>query len=274
VDYKGKLVAIGDFYDATFSISRVAIFDGNTWNSLGNGIKGSTSFVYDLAVFKDTLYIAGTWPKSQGNPSNYLMKWDGNQLYDANFDTQYLATNFITSLLPHGDRLYVFGSFNRVAGAKAFGVTFYRNGSWITPNDSVHNNGIRDAVIFNNTIYVSGNFKSIAGDSTIRNFAKLNCPDFDASLGCISAIKDGELSLSNLLVFPNPTNSDFKVKGIPSEFFGEKMELYTSNGQKLMSAIIVDNSMEFHFKDIAEGIYTLRIVSRFKIAPARICVRK
>lgn len=256
IGYKNKVIAIGNFYDPPlWSSARVAMFDGTSWSSVGSGVKGNMAFVYDMTIYKDTLYLAGSWSTADGNVSNYIMKWDGTQLLDAGFGV-YHGSDYINSLVVYKNRLFALGGYNQAAGQKAYGISYYENGVWTVPKDSIANYGVRHGVVFNGDLYISGAFKNINKDTTIKNFAKLICPDFDAVSGCISGLKERSNNL-DVKVFPNPSkdkiNIDFE-QGIRIE----KISITNTLGQVLCNVVRPVPNQQIDISLLPAGIYFLK----------------
>lgn len=259
--YKNKLIAMGNFYNApSFDYFRLAQFDGTAWAPVGNGARGSVVNVTDLKVYNDTLYIAGNFSKSAGNAGNYLMKWDGNQLHDAGFG-DWCGFGPIYSLVPYRGRLYAFGGFVCAAGQKAFGVAYYENGSWTVPQDSIEGPTIFGAVVYNDQIYISGGFRSINGDTTIQNIARLNCPDFDAASGCISGLKES-INNFDLRVFPNPSNGKLNIEFDQSNAI-DKITIANALGQEVLIMLKPQSKQVIDISLLSPGVYFLRAENRF-----------
>lgn len=253
IKYRGEIYALGSFSDPpSYSISRFAKYDGQSWSSVGNGIVGSIDNAAEMIIYKDTLYIAGTFSKASGNAGNYIMKWDGTQLHDAGFRgfDRWWA---VWKLLVYRNRLYAFGNFPSVAGQKAFGVAYYEDGKWTAPQDSI-SGVIMDAVVYNDELYISGGFK-IVGDQIIKNFAKLRCPDFDAAAGCISGIHESPAKL-RVKVFPNPTKERFQIE---SDVYIESVILTDNLGQEIFKTLKPEPGQEFDVSDFPVGIYFLTV---------------
>ena len=262
ITYKNKLIAGGPFYDnPSMSISRLAMYDGTNWTSVGNGIKGSIAFVYDMLIYKDTLYIAGSWAKSSGNVSNHIMKWDGNQLYDAGFGNFY-GWDVITSLIVYKDRLFALGSFGHAANQKAWGVAYYQNGKWTVPQDSINNYGIRYGIVYNNELYIAGGFKNINNDTTIKNFAKLRCPDFDAANSCLSGVKENLRYSLEINVFPNPSNNILMIEC--GSVTAANITIVSSLGQIVLQKNMIDIKQELDVSHLKPGLYFLEVEAGLK----------
>ena len=255
--YKDKFIASGNFdnYPNT-TLSRVAQFDGTTWSSLGTGVLGNLSGVFDMAIYKDTLYIAGAFPKSAGNAGNYIMKWDGTQLRDAGFGG-FCGYGSIQSLVQFRNRLYAFGNFQCAAGEKAFGVAYLENGIWTVPQDSIENNSITGAVAFKDAIYICGGFNSINGDNTIRKFAKMTCPDFDAAAGCVSGMNESSKTL-DIKIFPNPTNDKIHLEFEQNRAM-DKVSITNALGQEVYMLLKPEPNKEIDISHLTKGIYLLQV---------------
>lgn len=261
--YKDKLLVSGNFYKyPSFDFYRLAQFDGTSWSQVGAGVRGNLSACQTVAVYNDTLYIGGAFPKSAGNAGNYLMKWDGSQLMDAGFSDTFCNYGAIWKLLPYRNRLYAFGGFHCVAGQKAFGVAYYENGKWTVPQDSIEGNGIGDAVVYNDAIYIGGSFLSINGDTTIQRFAKLMCPDFDAASGCISGLKENGWNRFNLKVFPNPSKDKTVVEYDQSSAI-DKFSISNALGQELYTLRKPQPKQEIDISILPTGIYFLKAENKF-----------
>lgn len=258
--YKNKLIATGNFddYPTSPNMSRLAQFDGTSWSSVGNGVQGGLSAVQAMAVYKDTLYIAGAFPKSAGNAGNNIMKWDGNQLSDAGFGS-FCGYGAIWSLLPFHNRLYAFGGFGCAADQKAFGMAYYENGIWTVSQDSV-DNLITSAVVYNDAIYIGGGFKSINGDTTIQKFAKLMCPDFDITNGCVSGLKESSKKIE-VIIFPNPTHDNIRVEFDQSTPLNN-ITILNPLGQEIYRLIKPVSQQETDVSYLPAGIYFLKMESK------------
>lgn len=251
IKYKNKLIASGFFYDyPSYSISKLAMFDGTTWSSVDNGVKGGLAGVGDMIIYKDTLYIGGSFSKADGNKGNYVMKWDGTQLRDAGFGNYY-GWGSINQFVVFRNRLYAFGIFLHAANQKAFNVAYYENGKWTVPQDSIDNT-IQNAIVLNNELYIAGAFMSINGDPNLRYFAKLQCPDFDAASSCLSSIKENSSELE-LRVYPNPVKNKFKIETDLNKI--KSICLSDILGQIVYSSSVISN--EIDISRFSNGLYFL-----------------
>ena len=255
VKYHNKLIVTGNFLNyPSLTFFRLAQWDGTSWSELGNGAPGNLTGTADLAVYNDTLYIAGNFSKSDGCKGNYMMKWDGNQLTDAGFGG-WCGYGPVRKLIPFKNRLYAFGGFNCAANQKAFGVAYYENGTWTVPQDSIEN-GVFDATVYKDAIYIGGMFTSINGDSSVHQFAKLTCPDFDAANGCLSGIKETKYSI-DFSIYPNPTNDKIKIQ-YEQSYSIDKITFTNTLGQEIYTIINPELKKEIDITNFPAGIYFLK----------------
>lgn len=256
--YKNKLIAVGNFYDyPSFNFYRLAQFDGSNWSQVGGGVRGGLSACQDMSVYRDTLYITGSFSKSDGNAGNYIMKWDGNQLIDANFG-DFCGYGAIWRLVPFKNRLYAFGDFQCAAHQRAFGMAYYENGSWTVSQDSV-DNVITSAVLYNHAIYIGGGFKSINGDTSIQKFAKLVCPDFDASNGCLSGVRKSTLNSFSIKLFPNPLSNKITIEFDNNNFLNSNLQITNTLGQIVFTKNKLSQKQEIDLSFLVSGVYYLKI---------------
>ena len=263
IAYKNKLIAGGNFYNynssnSTFTFFRLAQFDGTSWAEMDNGIQGSIGFVYDMAIYQDTLYISGAWDKSAGNAGNYIVKWDGNHLYDAGFGG-FCGYGNVRSLVPFHNRLYAFGNFPCAANQKAFGVAYYENGAWTVPQDSVAGPSIGNGLVYNDELYMCGGFESINGDTTIHLFAKLLCPDFDAATGCVSSVRQNYLQELNVNVYPNPVSDKITVEINQNIAQDLTLNIFDTLGQQIYSTKIHEQKQELNLSFLKPGVYYIKM---------------
>jgi hypothetical protein len=253
VKFQNKLIVTGNFYNSpNFDYFRLAQFDGTSWSQMGTGVRGNLTGDWDMIVYNDTLYIAGNFSKADGNAGNYIMKWDGNQFYDAGFGG-WCGYGAIVRLLTFRNKLYALGGFNCALNQKAFGVAYYENGKWTVPRDSIPN-GVADAVVYKDAIYIGGSFASINGDSAVHQFAKLMCPDFDASAGCISGVKELQDNM-DVKVYPNPSNNKINFE---TNITIDGITITNTLGQELFRMLKPQPKQEINISNLPSGIYFLK----------------
>lgn len=214
LDESGTVYVLGYFENAGADPTAdfIAKWNGSQWQGLGSNGAGESAF--DCSVrscdFTDAaiapngdVYVAGyVTLAGQQNPT-FLAKWNGSNWSAIPGDFGYITAITIDS----ENNLVVTGDFEDLAGiaeadyvAKWDGSTWSALGSDGAGNGALNSLGYSITAGSNSSIYVSGEFTSVAGDGTIRYIAKWNGSSWE-SLGHLS--NDGEdvpLIGSSLLV--------------------------------------------------------------------------
>ena len=214
--FQDKLYVAGHFYSGLGQndLSNIAMFDGNNWVRVGDGITNPNDFIIDMAVYKDQLIVAGQFPKNShpNNPGNHIAAWDGSQwksLGDASQDFGVFGHQnaSITKLLVHGDYLYVCGNFYRAGGVPATNIARWDGKNWCSLatgfNSVMSNEVVLSMGFFGDTLFAVGAFLSYDGDSTKRFALKLPNPDSYATNCSVVGINSNDIE--EPLLSPNPT---------------------------------------------------------------------
>jgi hypothetical protein len=88
VYFQGAYYFAGNFEDANGG-NEILKYDDAGWHSLQNGIRGSNSYINDMAVYNNLLFVAGKFLSSNGNSKDYVMAWDGQKWIDPFPDIQF-----------------------------------------------------------------------------------------------------------------------------------------------------------------------------------------
>lgn len=134
---QGELVVGGTFSSISgTSASRVAIWDGSTWSSMGSGMSGSSGFFYPLAVnalVSDSaanVYAGGHFHNAGGIPVNGLAKWDGNNWSSMGLLTPSFGAEVYAVDLDSSDNLLVAGDFDSIDGTVLNNIAQWDGSSW------------------------------------------------------------------------------------------------------------------------------------------------
>ena len=95
--FNGDLYVAGNFQliidgEGTEDVAR---FDGVNWHPVDGGLKGGWATAWDLAVFKDELYVAGLIEQSEGNAGNNIMKLENGKWVDVAGGTDLMVRDMI-----------------------------------------------------------------------------------------------------------------------------------------------------------------------------------
>lgn len=114
--YRGHLIAAGNFTSAGNALaSRIAKWDGNSWQALGSGVNGLVNAVLE---WNDELYVGGSFTLAGGTSVRGLARWNGQAWADVPTGlTSFAGAPInILSLRVYNSQLHVGGDFG-ISGA-------------------------------------------------------------------------------------------------------------------------------------------------------------
>ncbi len=253
VNYNNEIYIGGNFTNLTNPIYEdILKFNGTSWTDVGGGIKGLSSGIGSMVVYNNFLYVAGYFEKNTGNAGNLIMKWDGSQWSDAAWGN---TANFdmIFKLLVHHNKLYAFGRINQASNMPASMVAVLDGNKWCTLNDSI-NEVIFSAAVYKDTLYASGNFKRINGDTTMRCIAKLKNENlYDACMPI--GLKENQYTRDQVKIYPNPTKDKLYIESEIELLL--HVNITNTLGQEIPFVFIKEK--EIDVSHLPKGIYFIRL---------------
>jgi trimeric autotransporter adhesin len=284
-----------------------AKWNGTTWSMVGDGrIKPHTNSnnnsingVYAMEVYKNKLYIGGTYATSSNLVAIFesLLKWDGfaftpygnsyintlevfnNLLYSnasVTHDGTTLSNNFYHRVGgPSGytyttysstlfnNRLIIAGTFQIVGTDTPAVVTplipcnniFSSDGTNVTDQGyGAFNNTIFASAVYNNKLYVGGDFTNVSGSQT----------DNIASINGLVATENIAENAYNIKVLDNPNNTGiFKIQtDIPAEIYPIRTEISDITGKIITKNKFSDNNIEIAIENKMAGFYVLMLFDK------------
>ncbi len=156
----GQIVAGGQFVTVAGNTANyIAIWDGNNWQTIGNGFNGK---VLALEVFQNQIVAGGEFTQSGTTPINYLAYWNGNTWTELSS-----GTNGPVHALKSWDlKLYVGGNFTTVGGStNANNIAYYEiSTGWVAMGTGT-NNTVNAIDFFNASVAIGGDFTIASGDT-------------------------------------------------------------------------------------------------------------
>lgn len=220
--FAGNLYAAGNFRVALNGIytDDIAMLTPSGWIAVGGGLLGGESYIQDMIVYKNELYICGYFRSLDGNIGNKIMRWNGTQWLPVGGG---LCDPFDIAerMLVYEDKLLVAGIFNCVNnGLPCSNIAAWDGDQWCSFGASHFNNKIRDMAAWQNNLYVGGGFTQIDGQP-VKYFAKwIGDHATDTCSASISSIKEWtDLNTLQLHITPNPTHQNVQItlQGLPAE---------------------------------------------------------
>jgi hypothetical protein len=240
----------------------IARYDGTAWQSVGGGMIGGDSFIEDMVVYKDELYICGHFAKNAGNKGNKIMRWDGNQWKDVGggLCSPY---DIATDMMVYQDKLYVVGIFNCVGnGLPASDIAVWDGEKWCSFGNSIFDNKLNCTETYKDEIYVGGGFTIINGQPS-RFFAKyIGDHSTDTCQTVISGV--AELEARPILgITPNPAQNYLNLQLQDSSPPIESIEILDAAGRNCSQFIdwkTTDYTTgQLHIQRLPAGWYCVRV---------------
>jgi len=164
VEYKGDLIAGGNFIDANHNetlvtVNNIAKWNGHQWSALtDNGLTGApagTVPVLALAVYKGNLYAGGnfTWSKWY---VGHIAVWRGRPYWHNLGRSIYGTNNTVSALSVCGGKLYIGGKFTKAGNLpSANRIASWTGSEWGTlTNYNIYD--ITSMTTLNGTLYAAG----------------------------------------------------------------------------------------------------------------------
>ena len=259
--YQGKLYVAGNFESYPFgtdTVGNILCYDGINWTSVGGGVKGGSAGIWDMVVYHDELYVGGYFFRSDGNPGEYIQKWNGSFWTDVGGGTGN-SNGSIYKLIVWHDKLYTVGVLESAGGVPADRIAVWDGVKWCGLG-STFDNIITTAAIFHDSLFVGGGFRIIDGD-TMNYIAKWKGGNFTDTCSAIGIDKRDILE-SEFYYYPNPSSSLIKIN-FPaltrpfvftiSDVFGKTLTEKNLSSQTLRK--------ELDISELAAGIYFITLES-------------
>jgi hypothetical protein len=176
--YDGDLIAGGRFGVAGGVAARnIARWDGEQWHPLAGGVydvvPGSTEGVEDMVVWQGDLYVVGDFTHADGQPVNYIARWDGESWSGVGGGIELVGYEItgLRGVTVWNDQLIIVGAFDFAGDTAAVNVAAWDGQTWTAlgaggdPYDEVF--GFRQALTaiapYSGLLYAGGDFSDTVG---------------------------------------------------------------------------------------------------------------
>jgi hypothetical protein len=252
--YNGDIYFSGDFANQPKDIYDITRWDGTLFHKVGNGIHGGIEFVSDIKVYNNELYVGGWfWAGVNGNPGNMIAKWDGTQWYQVGGGMQ---NGQVNDLEIYNGKLWAAGAFSNAGGTTASMVATYDGMDWC--DVGVFDISVSDLYVFNNEMYLCGNFQTIDGDS-VGHVVKWIGGNNNNGCGHLNTgIDEDALSGSLVSFFPNPviTTAIFQFETEEKR----TINIYDQFGREIWRKETDKAEVEFSAEGLANGMYFFQMI--------------
>ncbi len=164
-EFQGDLIAAGGFDHAGGQpASRVARWDGSSWWPMGSGITSAflDPIVFAMAVYQDSLFVAGRFTTAGGVGAQSIARWDGTQWYSVGGGLGFGDPMPVLALTVYRGTLYAGGDFGWTFGPP-WGLARWDGGpSWSAPA-GWQSGVVYSLGIFRNELIIGGAYLEAGG---------------------------------------------------------------------------------------------------------------
>ncbi|MBK9453864.1 MAG: T9SS type A sorting domain-containing protein [Bacteroidetes bacterium] len=237
--FEGELYIGGDFHKPGSNppIHGLAKWNGFDWVGVDVGLFGTFPNVSALATYQGKLVIAGHFNKhdTPGSiPGNGITIWDGQVWDTLQGGVQYrVPGGWIRGILINGDALYAYGLFDSAGGYPARNLAMWDGNRWCGLEES--NDFVPTSIgFYHDTLFMTIGSESVGGIDSISRFAKwIGGANLD---GCrLVASPELENEIDQISLYPNPTNSSFKLT-LPPNTTTCTLEIHDITGREVAPA--------------------------------------
>jgi len=194
--YNSELIVAGRFVlplsggDTAYNI---AAWDGESWYSLGAGLRGDTATVYALTVYHGKLIAGGAFTSAGGIPAEKIAAWDGNAWSPLGSG----MGPYVYALEVYRDALIAGGYFTSAGGTSANCIAAWDGASWSALGSGMGGDyPYVYALTVYDTLLIAGGKFGVAGGISAYRLAAWNGdvwsaagPGFDSTSGDVRCLK-------------------------------------------------------------------------------------
>ncbi len=261
----GEIITIDNGSPPGYLFRGISRWDGQQWNSYGQGLLGNWASTYDFDFYNGELYMGGSFSQAlyPQNPGNCIARWDGQQWHNlANgLDRQ------VIDLFPHDSLLYCHSDGVLFGDAYIPHLAAWDGSRWCgTPtgyfsqeptsygfaNDTLFASFYTPTSLNGDTlpylIYFDGNYAK--GDSSICSSWGLD-------------VKENTLQNSPIKLYPNPASQSVKILSEKEAI--QSIVVYDLQGRELLSKNYSDNQklIELNISEFNNGLYIIEINGKY-----------
>ena len=237
------------------------MWDENTWVESDGGIIDISKLggINDMIEYDGDLYIGGMFYQNNHSKENLIARWDGTnwKSVGGGFGWGFGAgSETIDVMTVHGRYLYVAGLFNTPGGIPANSVARWDGNEWCGCG-STFDGQILAMTFYRDTLYVSGGFNHIDGDS-IAKIARFIGTDFADTCGSLSVgIKTIKTDKAKIVGFPNPVQNELNL--LLPNLKNQKIQIIIRNsvGQLVfhITVNLIDEKLTVDTSSLPHGIF-------------------
>ncbi len=148
------------------SIAYIAMWDGNQWHSLGEGVNGPVESI--ASTGNNDIYVGGTFTSAGGDTVNNVAKWNGSswEALTEPTGTSNGVNGSVLDITVSNNAVFLGGKFTHATGVP---VNYIAKWNWTTHEWSDLNGGVNfwvySVAAFNSGVVAGGAFSAIGGET-------------------------------------------------------------------------------------------------------------
>ncbi len=256
----GHMLTLNNASPSASPFRGIVRWDGQSWNSYGNGLFGSTSRVFDFEFFGGDLFIGGTFSKDDfpNDPGRHIARWGGSAWHEVGGGLY----GFVRDLFVYDSILYcsIGGGHDSTHLFGDASIPFFAGwdgNQWCgTPMNYV--NAPASFGIIKDTLYVSFNRPTVVNGDSV---GFLNYFDGDYLHGpnsICSTLGIGEeghsIEKPSLSIYPNPTTGILNIN-LPKEYGDARLSLFSLSGQLVFGQSLNEKQNQLKLPASLKGLY-------------------
>ena len=271
--WKGDIITINNISSGHFG--GLARWDGQQWHGYGDGVRGGFSSTFDLAFYRDELYMSGSFTKAESplNPGEFIARWDGAKWNEVGGGLQ----TGVRHLFVYDDLLYCHAVQSGYGDANIPYLAAWDGHQWCgTVMHNVGGDPPRSFGFVNDTLWVMFSYliTTINGDPV----SYLNYFDGDYVNGP-SAIcstlglgeEENQLEGQRIAIYPNPSSGILNIS-LPEETNSTKVRLYSLSGQLVYEQQLSKPQTQVKLPQSLNGLYLLMVESVGQVLTEKVLV--
>ncbi len=250
IGYNNEIYVIGNFRSHDHTIRRMAKWNGVKWSNVGGNVFGYAMGVpRTMSVYKNKLYVGGTFSKSFGNPGNSLARWNGTSWDSIPGIYHPLGYGTVFDMKIYHDKLILGGEFKYADTVASTDMVAWDDTKFLSFGVHKFDLPVLNIGFYRDRIYV------LCGDS-IDNMLVNGIAYYD---GTFAAVENIQASSININIYPNPFSNQILISS-NGNYKNVKIQIHNVLGQLVYcSDANLEEEIKISTEKFCPGFYHLSI---------------
>lgn len=266
----GQKLVCGEYYNGKYYVAGnasgdngfqdIAGWDGIQWFTLDNGVIGTD--VWDIKAYNNYLFVGGSFLEINGNASDYIMAWDGQNWFNPFPGVQF--DFYVRDFTIINNELYIVGMHHILGDTNSYGLAKFDGVNFCSIGGA--NNFLQRIVGFNDTLYAATD-GAFDGDTLKWIYSMpVNTPPNN----CIyQPLNIDPINYIELIIYPNPF-SDYLNIEIPDDLNIQSITCLNTMGQIVFVQNATFANEQIYLGYLPNGLYTIVLATNDGIMTRKI----